>query len=72
MIPWFLAGLEGLDDDHRPTAAGAGLGAAWRFIGVGSGLVLGRGDLEQLAGPGQVLGAPAVGEQAVVANAVEA
>ncbi len=54
----------------------AAKGADRRFIGI-DGLVsvsrgLGGRHGEQLAHPGQVLGAPAVGEQAVVANAVEA
>ncbi len=38
----------------------------------GSVLVLGRRHLEQVPGPRQALGAPAIGEQAVVADAVEA
>ena len=48
--------------------------AAFAFIvvGAGLGLVLGRRQLEQVAGQRQVLGAPAIGEQAIVANAVEA
>ena len=46
-----------------------------RLVGVGvgvAGLVLRWRDAEQLAGAGEVLGAPAIGEQAVVADAVEA
>ncbi len=78
MAPWCVSGLEGLDDDHGPATTGAGLREAWRFIGIGGGigdrigLVLGRLDVEQLTGPSQVLGASAIGEEAVMADAVEA
>ena len=66
---------ERLDDDH--TAA-----AAWAWIRVGRGGLTGvigslvwiglRGRREQLAQPGDVMRAGAAGQQAVVANAVEA
>ena len=41
------------------------------LVGV-AGLALRRRDAEQLTGAGEVFGAPAVGEDAVVADAVEA
>ena len=68
------AGLEGLDDDHAAAAAGAWLGERLRRrrIGLGRLLGLGRGQAQQLARPRDGLGAIAAGEQAVVADAVEA
>ena len=42
-----------------------------RLVGV-AGLALCRRDAEELAGAGDVVGAPGVGKQAVVADAVEA
>ena len=71
-----MSGLEGLDDDHAAAAARAGKGADRRFIGiVGLAIakfVVGGRHGEQLARSCQVLGSSAVGEEAVVANAVEA
>ncbi len=61
------AGLEGLDDDHGSAATGAGGGERiCPVIGCcdGFGFVFGRRHLEQLSGPGEVPGAPAVGEEA--------
>ncbi len=41
-------------------------------LGVGIGFVLRRRHLEELTGPGQVLGTAAIGKEAVMADAVEA
>ena len=72
-VPRRGAALEGLDDDHAAAAARAWERVHRRLVGAGvAGLALRRRDAEQLAGAGDVLGAPAVGEQAVVADAVEA
>ena len=62
--------LEGLDDDHVPAAAGArrtGVGRLVRRVVVGR-----RRDGEQLAGEREAGLAGGAGEQAVVADAVEA
>ncbi len=64
----FAAAHEGLDDDHGSAAARAGLGEGRRFGVIG----LGGRHGEQFAGTGDVAGARAVGEEAVVADAVEA
>jgi hypothetical protein len=73
VAPWFPPGLEGLDDDHGPAAVGAGLAERlWPGIGLVGGFVSRRLDLEQLADPGEVLGAAAVGKEAIMADAVEA
>jgi hypothetical protein len=70
------AALEGLDDDHATAAARArvrdhlGL-VGLELIGI-SGLGLCRRHVEQVARPGDVVGARTAGEQAVVADAVEA
>jgi len=74
VLPWRVSGLQGLDGDHGSAAGGAGKREAWRFLGLGEGrgLVLWRLDIEQLARPGEVLGAPAVGKESVVADAMEA
>src|SRR5206468_3331762 len=69
------AAIEGLDDDHAAAAARAWEQGRWRLVGTRvsvAGLVLRRLDAEQVADAGEVLGAPAIGEQAVVADAVEA
>ena len=63
------ATLEGLDDDHAAAAARAWERVRRRLVGIGvgvAGLVLSCLDAEQLAGAGEVLGAPAIGEQAIV------
>src|SRR5499427_2102055 len=70
------AAFENLDDDHAAAAAWARAGQDARLIG-GSGLLLfvlndGRGSTEQLACACDVGGTIAAGEQAVVADAVEA
>ncbi len=51
---------EGLDDDHAAAAAGAGMLWCLRFVGGG------------FAGARDVLGTLAAGEQAIVADAMEA
>ena len=72
---WWMSGLEGFDDDHGAAATRTGL-LDRRFIGiVGLAIakfVVGGRHGEQLARSCQVLGSSAVGEEAVVANAVEA
>src|ERR1700746_3285136 len=71
------AALEGLDDDHAAAAAGTWIGRDLRppapttAAGV-VGLRLWRGHVEQLTGAGDVLDAPAIGEEAVMADAMEA
>ncbi len=75
MAPRYLAGLEGLDDDHGSAATRAGLLERLSRViglGIGIGFVLRRLYGEQLTGPGEVLGTPAVGKEAVMADAVEA
>ena len=71
-----LSGCEGLDDDHGPAASRARM---WRGSVVGLVLVvvcvfgvLGRLGMEEFTGASQVLGAPAIGEEAVVSDAMEA
>ena len=67
---WRMAAREGLDDDHVPAAA-----RAWR-VGIGrfdGRLIDGRRcDREQLAGAFETGLASASGEEAIVADAVEA
>ena len=70
------AAFENLNDDHPAAALGAGAGQDARLVG-GSGLVLfmfndGRGSTEQLAYACDVGGTIGAGEQAVMADAVEA
>ena len=70
------AGLEALDDDHAAAAAGAAVLWHLCFLGIAAGCFDGiegnYGQCEQLAGAGNVLGTCAAGEQAIVADAVEA
>ena len=69
-MPWRCTALEHLDDDHATAAAWTS-----RLAGIdgGSGrLALGFCNGEQLARACDVVGARAFGEQAVVADAVEA
>src|SRR5882762_33293 len=69
-MPWRCAALEDLDDDHATAAAWTS-----RLAGLGGGsgvLGLGVGNGEQLTRPRDVICARAAGEQAVVADAVEA
>src|SRR5262245_49388279 len=68
-MPRRCTALEDLDDDHAATAAGT----RWLVvIGSVDGLALGLGGGEQFAGARDVIGGGAFGEQAVVADAVEA
>src|SRR6266550_869507 len=71
-----LAALEGLDDDHATAAARARVRERFGLGGLGATVIrslgLCRGHVEQAAHSGDVVGARAAGEQAVVANAVEA
>src|SRR5689334_20824335 len=72
MRPGVHPRAEALDDDEATTAAGAGR-RWWRVVGgLGVGLLRGRGRGEQGPDPGDVGGPGAAGEQAVVADAVEA
>src|SRR3954449_12433745 len=72
MRPRVHPGAEALDDDEAATAAGAGR-RRWLVVGgLGDGLLRGRGRGEQGPDPGDVGGPGAAGEQAVVADAVEA
>src|SRR6267378_7092053 len=74
MISRREAALESLDDDHAAAAARTRLRE--RLVGLGAvgipGLGLCRGHVEQTADPGDVVGACGAGEQAVVADAMEA
>jgi len=74
-MPWRCAALEDLDDEHATAAAWArareGRLVAIMMIGIGS-LALGLLATEQLAGAIDVVGAGGLGEQAVVADAVQA
>src|SRR6516164_4423543 len=75
MGPGRGATLEGLDDDHAAAAARAWEHGRRRLVGIGVSVVefvLRCRNTEQFAGAGEVLGTPAIGEQAVVADAVEA
>jgi hypothetical protein len=67
---------EGLDDDHAAAAAGAGMLWCLRFVGGGAGGFDGvdgkYGQREPFAGARDVLGTLAAGEQAIVADAMEA
>ena len=69
-MPWRCTALEDLDDDHATAAAWTS-----RLAGIDGGtggLGLGVWNGEQLTHAGNVVGAGAAGEQAVVADAVEA
>src|ERR1700681_4962830 len=70
------AALEYLDNDHAPAAARAGMRRGWRLVGAGGTrigiVVLRHGHADELAGARDVVGAGGSGEQAVVADAVEA
>ena len=68
------AGLEGLDDEHAAAAAGARLGErlCYRRIDLDRFLCHRRGQTEEFACPRDRLGAVRAGEQAVVADAMEA
>ena len=67
--------MEGFDDDHPAAAAGASARRGRCFVAVGLGpraLGCGRGHGEPLADEVDVAGANGAGEEAVVADAVEA
>ena len=69
-MSWRCAALENLDDDHATAAAWTS-----RLAGIDGGtgrLAFRLCNSEQFAGSGDVVGAGAAGEQAVVADAVEA
>jgi hypothetical protein len=67
---------KGLDNHHATAATGAGMLWCLRFVGIGAGDFDGfnreHWHCEQLASSRDVLGTLAAGEQAVVADAVEA
>jgi hypothetical protein len=73
---WGGAAPEGLDDDHAAAAAGTGLRKRLGLAAVGRGMVVAlaraRRHGEEFTGAGDVVAAGAAGEQAVMANAVEA
>ena len=74
-MPRCAATLECLDDDHAPAAARAGI-RGWLDLAVIRtvrvvGLLRRLGNLKQLTGADDVLGPAAIGEQAVMADAVE-
>src|SRR3954454_14674526 len=72
MRPRLRPRAKALDDDEATAAARAG-GRWWRVVGgLGDGLIRGRGRGEQAPDPGDVGGPRSAGEQAVVADAVEA
>ena len=70
------AAREGLDDDHAAAAAGARMREYLRLVGIDARGIIGlarfRRHVEQLTGSRDVLGAGAVGEETVVADAMEA
>src|SRR5271167_4663473 len=73
-MPWRCAALEDLDDDHATAAAWARARAGGRLVAIitiGS-IALGLLATEQLAGAIDVVGASSLGEQTVVADAVQA
>src|SRR3954453_1482984 len=72
MRPRLRPRAKALDDDEATATAGAGR-RWWRVVGgLGDGLIRGRGRGEQAPDPGDVDGPRSAGEQAVVADAVEA
>ena len=70
------AALEGLDDDHATAAAWTGLRQRPRFFVVsglgGLGIARASRHGQQLTDPWDIVGAGAMSEQAVVADAMEA
>ena len=69
-MPWRATALEDLDDDHA--AAAAWTSGLVRIDSCSGGLPLRFCSGEQLTGACDVVGASAFGEQAVVADAVQA
>ena len=70
------ASFEALDDDHAAAAAGAAMLGRLRLIGIAisrfDGINGNYRQREQLTGASDVVGTFAAGEQAIVADAVEA
>ena len=74
MVAWLAAGLEGLDDKHAAATVGARL-SDWlggRRIDLGGFFERRRGQAQEFACSRDRLGAVGAGEQAVVADAMEA
>src|SRR5713226_3753465 len=73
-MAWLAAGLEGLDHEHAAATARARLGDWLRRRRIDLDRFLGHrcGQTQELARPRNRLGAIAAGEQAVVADAMEA
>ena len=73
---WLGAGLEALDDDHAAAAVGTGLGESRRLGAIVALAIIGFGlprrHGEQVASQGEVPGPAAVGEEAIMADAVKA
>src|SRR5947207_114919 len=76
MVLWRATTLKAFNDDHVAAAAGAGMLWCFRLVGLGGGGFDGidgeQRHREQFAGARNVLGTLAAGEQAVIADAVEA
>jgi hypothetical protein len=70
-VGWLAAGLEGLDDDHATTAAGARVRERLRRIGVARLLDRRRGQVQELTHGLHRFGAIGAGEQAIVTDAME-
>ena len=71
-MPWLAASLEGLDDEHPAAAARARVGERLRRIGLARLVGRGWGQVEEFTHGFHHFGAIGAGEQAVVADAVEA
>ena len=73
-MAWLAAGLEGFNDEHAAATAGARLGEWLRHRWIDFGRLLGhrRCHSEEFARSHDGLGAVRAGEQAVVADAMEA
>ncbi len=73
-MAWLAAGLEGLDHEHTAATAGARLGKHLRRRRIDLDRLFGHrgGQSQELARPRDRLGAVRAGEQAIVADAMEA
>ena len=73
-MSWLAAALEGLDDKHAAATVGARLGdwLGGRRIDLGGFFERRRGQAQEFACSRDRLGAVGAGEQAVVADAMEA
>jgi hypothetical protein len=73
-VAWLAAGLEGLDHEHATATARTRLGEHLRRRRIVLDRLLGhrRGQTQELARPRDRLGAVGAGEQAIVADAMEA